>query len=594
MVLFYDDVKVTKPAGKHKYIRRAFKVVIGLGVLLCLSLWVLSALGGNSNALRLGIQDYLTDTSGYLAEMEKLNEMSFFPVSRISFQNLAFFKPVKKEEPTPKEEENAFPPQKTMSDFFSPGDMVASIGRIHVSMNFWDMFLGRRRFVELEVMGVDINAHVWLPETLKLESLKVVPGEESAIVGVGSYGKHKLETRMAVVPVNTTPGKVSYEIAPHTPINIKLGSLVLEGAIKSAGRKGETLDIKNLAIGKTIVTGSVTMKKNSKKTTLKADLKLGNSQLVADITMTPTETTGIITMATLDINDIASIQKAYDEILTVLGLGRADERVTFGQRNMTIDLVIQKLMRGESEWGMASADMVIKPYNLNISNISGLINGGALKGDFAIDATGKEATLNTKMHLRGWDYARLQTEVTGQADTHLTLTALGSTFDDLKKNLKGDIVTIAGEGELTGDSVLYWGSGLVNTMLPEISGNDRLKMNCMVADFEVKGHNAKARTLFMDLKDLTVVGTGSVNLRDMMLDLEFKPEPKEMSILDGGVAVNVTGPVTAPKIKPDRFSLGGKIGGLLLGAINPAFLAFSLTDLGLNDTHPCKSYIKQP
>ena len=557
MVLFYDDI-TSPPAPvskKHKYIRRAIKLVVGIMVLGALSLWVLSTLGGSGNALRLGIQDYLTDTSGYLAEMDTLHDMSFFPTSRLSFQGLAFYQPIKKDEPTP-QKKDSFPPQQSMSDFFAAGDMVASVGRVNIAMKFWDMFLSRRRFVDFEVLNLNMDAGFWLPAALTFSSFKVVPDlQNPAIVGVGTYGPHKLETRMGVTQKADDLGKIFYTIATQTPITITLGTLSLDGVLESAGRRGEIFKIKKFNVGQIEVTGTIVLKKSGTKTMLKADLKLGHSHMLADILLAPTDTTGSITMPVLDMNDIGNIQTAYKQVRDVLGLNVAAERVVFGNRDMTIDLSVKKLMRGENEWGMATADMLVKPYSLTIANITGLVNGGALKGDFTIDATGKEPILKTQIHLRGWDYARMQTQVTAQADTHLTLNATGKTFAELDKNLMGEIVTMAGPGELTRDSVLYGGSGLLNTMLPDISGGDKMMVNCMVADFDVKGRHADAKSLFMDLSDLTVVGTGSINLSTFMMDLEFKPQP--------GVAVNVTGPITAPKINPDRFSGGNKASGLL-------------------------------
>lgn len=598
MVLFFDDQVTPKPQTRaRKYIRRTIKTILVLLLLLGCSLWVLSSLGGNSNALRLGVQDYLTDTTGYLADMQTMHDMKFFPIAHISFENLTFHQPVKKESTASDEAEPAkqYPPQKTMSDFFDQGAIVARVDSMIVSMNFWDMFFERRRFRALDIKGVKVDDDIWLPEPLTVESIIAAPAAESgAITAIGTYGTHKFDAQFGVSQSKDSNGITFFEIQPETPVTASLGPLALEGLMHPALRGFSMLDIKTFTVGKTEFTGSLSFKGRAKKRSINADLKTGQTHLVADLTITPLAVTGIITIPALDIRDLAAISAAYTEIKKTLGLISQEDRISFGDRTMDIDLVIEDFVHDKGEGGKAKADIEVKPYVLNVSNITGLLMGGALSGDMIIDATGAKPFLKTQVHLRGWDYASLQSEVTGQADTHLVLTSEATNFADLEKNLKGEITTIAGKGELTRDTMLYWGGGLLNTMMPSLSSSDRLKMNCMVADFVVSGTRANAKTLFMDLSDLTVVGEGSINLSKMTLDLELTPHPKEVSVLDGGITVDVTGPVSAPRIEPDGLSVGKKIGELFLGTLNPVFFALSLTDLGLNESHPCHAYLKKP
>jgi len=462
-------------------------------------------------------------------------------------------------------------------------------------MNFWDMLLMNRRFQQLEVQNISVIDDVWLPEPLKLEFIKVMPDADfPAIAIVGTYGKHKIDARIKLSQSKDKRGAISYELPDETPVKIVMGPIDIDGVLKSATGEGLQLEVGSMKVGKASFSGHIGVLNKKHRRDVTLVLKTGGSHVTANIDVTPLNITGMVEAQTLDFADLAVIRQAYRDIRDTFGLSSGD-LVSFHKNPMDIDLVIVKLMQGGHEWGNAKADMNVEPYKLQISNIIGLVNGGALTGDFVIDAQAKdkEAHLKLDMKLRGWDYARLQNQVTGQADTHANLTSTGKTFTDLEKNMKGEIVTIGGQGELTRDTVLYWGGGLLNAMLPDLSSSDRLSMNCMVADFDVSGYTAKSQTLFMDLKDLTVVGEGKIDLDDLLLDLTLKPNPKEISILDGGVAVSVTGPISHPEIEPEAFSVAKKIGGLFLGTINPAFFAFSLTDLGLNDSHPCSAYLKK-
>lgn len=600
MVLFFDDIQEKPPTKRHKYLRRTIKVILLLGVLLGISLWVLSSLGGNSKALRLGIQDYLADSTGYLAEMGTLNSMSFFPVARLDFSDLALYRPVKKEEDaktdvSEEDQKTSFPQQKTMADYFDAGEQVASVKSTKIAMKFWDMFLTRRRFIELEITGLKAEAGVWMPQAVNIESLKVVPdAATAAIIVTGTYGPHTLDAKIALQTVKLPSGVTLYEIPDTTNVDIKLGPVTLEGAMKAPAGQAVNIDIKKLNVAGLDFTGTLLFKGGGQKAAFKADLRSGHSHLLADIKTTPTGVTGTVTMPVLDVRDVGPVRKAYN-MLDESWSGKASaDKVSFGARNREIKIVIEKLLRDGQEWGHAKADLLTKPYELHVANLSGLIGGGALKGDIAINATGKVPSLKSDLHLRGWDYARVQSTVTGQADTHLVLSAEGKTFDDLQKNIKGELLTVAGAGELSGGSALYWGGGLLNVMLPGFSAQEKMKVNCVVADLDISGGGAKVQTLFMDFSDLTIRGEGTMRIDDMVLDMQLKPYPKEASIIDTGVAVTLRGTLADPKITPEKWSMGKKLGGLFLGTINPAFFAFSLTDLGLNESHPCHAYIKQP
>ena len=607
MVLFYDTEPKPKPTGKRKYFYRLLKVMAAFAILTWVSLWVLSTIGGNGNALRLGIQDYLSESTGYLAQISTLEKMSFFPVTHIAFQGATFHKPVEKAEKPPEEvkkenerqriEDPSYPHQKGMADFFDAGDMVASVGSGVVSVDFWDMFFSRRRFHQFEVTDVEIEPGVWLPAALNLSAVKVVPDTDSpSLIAEGKYGAHKLDIKLKLAQVKDKRSRITYELPDETPIKIVLGPMTIDGTLHSASGQGVQLDVSNLVMNKVSLSGQIGMQgKGAGKRAIESELKVGNTHLNANLMVTPMEVTGLITASALDLQDIKTIKKAYYDIRDLLGLDSTDDRVSFSDIPLNVDMVIEKLVRDQQEWGNAKATIMAKPYMLEIKDVIGLINGGALKGDFIIDATSpeKEPSLKSEIHLRGWDYARLQNEVTGQADSHLTLSAQGQTFEALEKNLKGELVTIGGAGELTRNSVLYWGSGLLNTMLPDLSGNESLHMNCLVADFDIKGYTARTQTLFMDLKDLTIVGEGQIDLDDLTIDMDLKPNPKEISILDGGVTVNVSGPLARPEIESEAFSVAKKLGGLFLGTINPAFFALSLTDLGLNEAHPCSAYLKK-
>jgi hypothetical protein len=115
----------------------------------------------------------------------------------------------------------------------------------------------------------------------------------------------------------------------------------------------------------------------------------------------------------------------------------------------------------------------------------------------------------------------------------------------------------------------------------------------MLAAFKIEEGIAMTHTVFVDTKRVTVVGSGEIDIPEGKIDLKLTPESKETTILDVAPSVRIKGPVFKPSIGPDTVSVLGKIGGLLLGTVNPAFLTLSLTDIGASDDHPCRKFIKE-
>ncbi len=596
MVLFYEEKKKKALTKRGRIIRLLFRVSLVLVILSIISLVILSHLGGKSQALRLGVQDYLSESTGYIAEIGTLHDMAFFPTTRLSFDNLAFSKGVPKKPASEgddvEKQEEVYPQIKTINDLYDAGEKVGSIGSGTVAMNFWDMFFSRRRFLELDVQKVQLDAGIWLPHAVNLDYLKVVQEEENFFIrGNGTYGSEPLAISYAIEAYKTAQGKIVFQLQDDSALSISLGPLRMEGFLEGVGGSTLTVRLTKLAVDQQEFSGYITMARQLSGLSVVSEIKTGSSVVSSDVVVSDKFVEGGVTSEKFNLRDYKDMIAAYHRVQNILGLGGNRETIYFGEHKYDLDMSVNALSSGDQAWGTLTGHLQIDPYLLKLSDVRGDLGGGKVQGDLVIDATGKMPSLKSNGKIDGWDYARLQTQATGQANTHWDIRSEGKSFDELQSNIKGELVTIAGEGAFNQKNIMYWGNGLLNAMLPSLSSEDQMIMNCMVADFNIEGSKATSQTLFMDLKDLTVTGEGSVDISKMTLDLTLKPNPKEISILDGGVAVKVTGDMTAPRIEPDRFSIGKKLGGIFLGTINPVFFAVSLTDLGLNEKHPCHKYL---
>lgn len=226
--------------------------------------------------------------------------------------------------------------------------------------------------------------------------------------------------------------------------------------------------------------------------------------------------------------------------------------------------------------------------------------GDILQGDLQSDILLKETDalrLDLSGQLKDMPLAALDAfsgdalAVDGDLQARWTLFADAASVDGLTSALAGDIAIVAGEGKITSGMLGMWGAGLLSNLVPDGGESAALNLNCMIGTWKVEEGVAKAAPLFIDTDRITISGEGGIDIARSRVDLTLKPKSKNPSLFTMDTAVDVKGDLSAPSISPNKLSLGKMVGGLVLGTINPAWMVFSLSDLGLTDNHPCSDFI---
>lgn len=600
MVLFYDDVAVKKtpPIGWRKYVRRAVKVTLISSLLLGVGLWGLSKAGGNSRALRLGIQDYMTDATGYIAEIDQLQNMRFFPVTHVEFTGLELHKPVKKNM-TPeqreaarkrKKEENFMPQPDSFTDYYDSGEVSASVAALDIRMNFWDMFFTRRRFYVLNIKDIKANAGMWTPRAFHVEAAQLdAKANPPQVVAYGTYGDEKFN-----IAIQTElKGRGLYQMPDITPFTLTWGDVSAQGHVDSTPGNTVKLNLSDLEIGDQKFSGQGSYTAHRKYNEINATLKTGRSDFKIDLQVDDRNIKGTVTALTLDPDDLPAIRQAYRRLSALWGLP-VQERIYFGPYHADVKLVVEKLLEsaGDHSAGDLKAALKLEPYKLQLENILGVVKGGALSGDFLIDAsTAGAAELSTALQWRGWDVAVQNTETRAQLDSFLALRAEGKTFAEMEKNLNGRLLTLGGAGVLNAQDALYWGSRGIEALLPKQAGSD-LHLKCAVADFTVKGPQASAGTFFADFDELMLKGEGSIDILARTLNWTLTPQAVEQGMKGRAATLQVKGDMNTTRVSSGRqINLGSAP-----MAAKPVFTAgdtWPPEQLGLNSSHPCWPYLQQ-
>ena len=587
MVMFKEDeerIKAQEKAEKlakrtplGKWVRRLVKVTLILGVLLFIGLTLLSRIAGNSEYLQRGVTEFMENSTGMKVAIGEFHYLKLFPNVGIHLEGVQLTDPGT-EAVTASATEFQYE-----SGFF---DLMFSRNRMSV-MSVKDAFVSKtltgRRNLNISQAGLDTNA---LGEGL--------PGLSAS----GTWGKDSFAVAMAGEVEMAGESIKSFQLVKDGAFNAKIGDVVMEGSVGASAIGGTKIDVTKLTDSKMTATGEITYSKSWGEHKVGFDLAIDRNKLQGDVAISPELVKGDIYSPQFHMEDIDTtidMITAFSDLLSDDSQERSKD-ISLPEGRVEVDFELDELMGNNVNLGKLDVPVRINGNKMTIDSVEGTFSGGKVDLNISLDTAVSPTSMNMKGTLKGWDYGQIQEvylsrkNLAGEADVFIDLTATGNNVDALMNALNGKITMIAGEGQFESKALNVWGAGLVNAIMPKIGDDDLTTLNCMVADFTVENGVAEADPLFLDTARLKVVGDGKVNLARQTIDLTLEPEAKGAAFLDIATAVNVKGPLANPDIGPSTFSLFEKIGGLALGAINPAFLAFSMTDLGLTNNHPCSKF----
>ena len=570
--------KLAKRTPIGKWVRRIIKVTLILGVLLFIGLTLLSRIAGNSEYLQRGVTDFMESATGTEVQIEEFHYLKLFPNVGIHLEGVTLTKP-EGNKVVGRAAEFQYE-----SGFF---DLMFSRNRMSI-LTLKDAFVGKdltgRRDLQIDTAGVNENA--------------LGEGKPGLSVS-GKWGKDALALAMAAEAEKDGDKIKSFRLVKDGAFSAKVGDIVAEGVVSKASATGTTIEVSKLTDSKMTAIGEVTYNKNWGNHNVGFKLDIDRNRLEGDVEISPEIVKGNIFSPKFHIEDIdptVEMITRFSDLLSDDTEQRSTE-ISLPEGRVDVDFEIEELIGNDANLGAVEIPVRINNDKMTIKSATGKFSGGKLKADMTLDTTASPTTLVLSGSLKEWDYGLIQEvymkhkNLSGSADVHVDLKGQGDTLDAIMNSLGGNITMIAGEGEFESKALNMWGAGLVNALMPSIGDNDLTKLNCMIADFNVENGIATADPLFIDTQRLKVVGDGKINLARQTIDLTLEPNAKGAAFLDIATAVNIDGPLSKPDIGPSTFSLFEKLGGLALGAINPAFLAFSLTDLGLTDNHPCSKFL---
>jgi hypothetical protein len=593
----HEENAPKKKISLGKILGRLVKLSLILGVFLFIGLTILANIGGNSPVLHEAIEEVLSQKTGYKAKIHTFNRMSFFPDINIDIEHVEFRKMISTTQETGEMLTEAY------------GEPVMLVEKANIALGFFDMVLGNSKLKVIDIRNLQSAPGALMAKSLHLESIVLEEiGDHGGALNIKGAIDDKPLTLSMGFDVSGRPGNRKYDVSGERHLRANIDGVSVEARLNDYALSGgvQLSDLKVVTGGVNTLNGQVDIKYNPEQhIEVSGELVLYPSKSIInpDLKITPApdmlSVKGKISSDVFNINDVKAgspVSKAVNKISALMN-GGSSKGISLEGLDVDVKLKVKAFHAGDLKLGALNVPLRIKDKVLKIEPLSGKISKGELAGAIIFDASSRVATLSQKMTIKALDYGDLQrqfmkdAEISGQADIALNINAKADTIDGLFEDAKGDFTFVTGEGKMKSNILNLWGGGLLNTMLPKLGENKDLNLNCAVIDLNIENKTLKTNALFVDTHKITMVGEGQYKMDTDRLDMKLSPKTKDVALLDVATAVHVKGPLSDVSVTPSALDIGKKVGGLLLGAVNPAFYAVTLVDLGLNEDHPCKQYL---
>lgn len=181
----------------------------------------------------------------------------------------------------------------------------------------------------------------------------------------------------------------------------------------------------------------------------------------------------------------------------------------------------------------------------------------------------------------------------GQINGEFDLAGNGNSVGAMLARANGKVGLVIAEGEISRLMMEKVGLHLWEIIELNLTGDQRIKLRCGVADFAVKDGVMQTNALILDTAVTTLFGTGSINLAQEKLDLTLKQQTKTTSPLALRSPIHIRGSFAKPEVGVDKARLTARaLGALALGMVNPLLALAPLIDAGPGEDSDCAQLVR--
>lgn len=605
-----EKTEEKKKSTASKWFWRIVKISIFLAVFFFIILTVLSRLGGNSEVLKGAIEDVLSENTPYDVQVGRLSAMHFFPNVIMDFQEVQFFeKPEELEETEDDEAEEVEETQQPAAPVNASA--VIRVSDVKFVIGFFDALFRPGRIKDIQIRDVYADSGTLLDKPVSVESFLVDEYEQGkfALDLVGKIGDTPVNASMDLNYKGEGFSRV-FILDDERELRVKIGDLSMVATFVDA--LGDHFRLENLSLKNKdtkVLRGNLSFDpSDDEQLEVSGQLRIepGKSHLdpdlVIDWSKKPLAISGDVDGDKIELSDFdanAPFMRTINAIDRIIGSGKKTKGVDLSPVQLDLDVDFKEVKSGALKLGSVKSEANLQESKLVIGPLSGKMFEGDLSGEIVLSAEKSPATLKNKIVIKNLDYGYIQkqfkenAQIDGKADLGISLESTGQSLDALIDGLSGRVDFVGGKAEMRSGLLDFWGGGLLNALMPKLGEDEKLNVNCVVVNMDIKNLKGQSDAVFVDTGRVTLSGEGTYDFKENRIDIVLDPKSKGISVGDISAAVNITGPLNELEVSPNMLDLGKRVGGILLGAVNPAFYALSVADLGLRDNHPCSEFIIQ-
>lgn len=344
------------------------------------------------------------------------------------------------------------------------------------------------------------------------------------------------------------------------------------------------------------------------------DGRVGASDLSGDVKVDAAERLRVeaqLTSRRLDLDDLLAVVGAQPRTS-----GENTETTSGSPGKLLPDATLQverlRTMDGSLSYRAASVkanDFDVRAVNLgaeleggvlNLDPVSFNFNRGELNGTAKINATRDTPYSAIDFRLGGYPLESLVPArggvqpISGRMLGRVRLEGPGSSIHRFAAASKGSLSVVVPQGRMREAFAELLGINASAGLIKLLSGDQgQTEIRCAVADFNVAGGVASAKTFVIDTGVVLARGSGSLNLGRETLNLRIGGDSKKPRLLRVWAPITIGGTFTAPRPGVDVGEVV-KQGGLaaIVGAVAAPFAAlFAFVDPGLAEDANCGQLI---
>ncbi|MBT8405242.1 MAG: AsmA family protein, partial [Gemmatimonadetes bacterium] len=193
---------------------------------------------------------------------------------------------------------------------------------------------------------------------------------------------------------------------------------------------------------------------------------------------------------------------------------------------------------------------------------------GGISARLEVDTRDTRPRFSTAIEAFNVDVTRLlaqfreEVERAGQLDLSVELSTTGATAHDFRSNLDGRFGAMLRKGNLVGDYARKFAFNTLRVSVPRLNfgGGEEAAVQCLLVLFPIEAGMAEVDTFYLEGRQVTVTGTGRMDIVRNAYDLLLEPELHEPGLVSVAATVQVVGPLDNPVFQP-------LAGSMLLSAV---------------------------